>query len=149
MERTNPMMPQIEVSFDVYKALMNLREDESVSFDDVQRRLLNLPPRKGGAAESSNTNAGKLWIFTRKGSTATLKHGTELMAQYKGKRFTAKIEGGQWIQDGTVMPSPSAAACAVHGRVSDNGWTFWSARQPGDKEFQKLDTFRKSPSAKK
>lgn len=130
-------MTTIEVDFDVFKALTVRREAETVSYNDVLRELLKLPP---GSSKPAAPQAAWTW----KG--VTLPDGTELRAEYKGKAYTAKIEDGEWIQDGEVQSSPSAAAYAIT-QSGVNGWWFWSVKRPGDPTWRQLDTLR--PKTKK
>jgi hypothetical protein len=119
-------MPMIDVSFDTYKQLTLRRADETVTYDDVIRDLLKLP--RTGAAVAESTKKG----WTYKG--ITFPHGTELRANYKGQLYTARIENGEWRQDGTTMNSPSEAAHAVT-HTSINGWSFWEAKKPGETDW--------------
>src|SRR5689334_14084607 len=117
-------MPMIDVSFDTYKALTMRRATEAVSYDDVIRELLKLPPTSQPAGPPEG--GLKVWAY----GGASLPHGTALRANYKGTTYIAQIEDGQWIQDGTPQTSPSAAARTISGN-SVNGWDFWEARLPG------------------
>ena len=127
-------MPMIEVSFDTYKELTMRRPDESVSYDDVIRKLMKLAPI--GEARDQRSSK-KAWNY--KG--VMFPHGTEFRADYKGSVHTAKIEDGEWIQAATRYRSPSEAASAVTGN-SVNGWTFWVARLPGETKWRYLKSMR-------
>ena len=122
----------VEIDFEVYKALTNRRATESTTYNDVLRELLKLPPSK---AESQMTIEGWTW----KG--VTLPNGTELRAEYKGKMYSAKIDGGKWVQDGTQYSSPSAAAFAIT-ESGINGWWFWSVKRPNDAAWVQLGKHR-------
>lgn len=54
--------------------------------------------------------------------------GTRLVATYKGAKHEAEfVDGGLFrIADGRTFTSPSSAGKAVTGRVSCDGWKFWS-----------------------
>jgi hypothetical protein len=123
-------MPTIEISFDTYKQLTMRREHERVSYDDVIRGLMKLPPVGDAKGKPSDK---KSWQY--KG--ATLPHGTDIRCSYKGAEYAAKIDDGKWVQDGKVRTSPSEAAHAVTGN-SVNGWTFWEARLPGEDRWRIL-----------
>jgi hypothetical protein len=126
-------MPMIDISFDTYKQLTLLRSSEDVSYDDVIRSLLKLPPT---APEQSKPER-KAWSY--KG--VTLPHGTDLRANYKGATHVAKIVDGEWIQSGEPQTSPSAAANAITGN-SVNGWGFWEAKLPDQHRWRTLESFR-------
>ena len=125
----------IDISFDTYKALTMRRVTESVTYDDVIRKLLELPPATQPAQQVSND--AKAWAY--KG--VSLPDGTALRANYKGATHVAKISNGQWIQNDTPQTSPSAAAYAITGN-SVNGWDFWEARLPGEDRWRSLSKFR-------
>jgi hypothetical protein len=127
-------MPMIEVSFDTYKELTMRRANESVTYDDVVRKLLKLPPIVGAQTPERTK---KSWTY--KG--VTFPHGTELRANYKGALHTAKIDDGEWIQEGKTRNSPSEAAHAIT-KTSINGWTFWEARLPGEDRWRILKSMR-------
>jgi hypothetical protein len=127
-------MPMIEVSFDTYKELTMRRANESVTYDDVIRKLLKLPPIVGAQTHELTK---KSWTY--KG--VTFPHGTELRVNYKGTLHTAKIDDGEWIQEGETRNSPSEAAHAIT-KTSINGWTFWEARLPGEDRWRILKSMR-------
>ncbi len=54
--------------------------------------------------------------------------GTEITATYKKKTYKAKIVEGGIQYAGTVYASLSAAGCAVTGRPTCNGWSFFNLR---------------------
>ena len=118
-------MIRVEISFDTYKHLMLRRRDETHSLDDVIRELAGLEPAPP---------VGRRAWFQK---DLSLRHGTELRAPYKGAFYPAAIVDGEWIKNGEVMSSPSAAARAITGN-SVNGWDFWEAKQPGDESFTSL-----------
>ena len=60
-----------------------------------------------------------------------LTAGTTLTVTYKGKQHRCEVvqtgEGRKFkLEDGRVFNSPSSAGKAVTGRVSCDGWKFWS-----------------------
>jgi hypothetical protein len=130
------MMPTITVSFDTYKHLMFRRRDENHSFEDVIRELMGLdvaPPVPAAAPVQR-----KSWVQ----DGVELVPGTELRFPYKGTTYPATINNdGEWVQNGEIMSSPSAAARAITGN-SVNGWILWEVKRPGDNDFMKLDWLR-------
>ncbi|PZP39365.1 MAG: hypothetical protein DI585_04390 [Pseudomonas fluorescens] len=125
-------MATIDVDFEVFKALTNRRATEAVSYNDVLREMLGL---EDAPATPVVATAGWTW----KG--VTLPEGTEIKAEYKGKAYTAKIEGGKWVQDGKTHTSPSAAAHAITGS-GVNGWWFWFVKRPSDATWHQMGKLR-------
>ncbi len=125
-------MAAIEVDFEVFKALTIQRATESVSYNDVLRSMLKLPP---SVAKPRDEQPGWTW----KG--VTLPEGTELRAEYKGKVHLARVEGSQWMLDSKPHGSPSSAAHAITGS-GVNGWWFWEVKRPGDVVWGPLGKLR-------
>ncbi len=73
---------------------------------------------------------------------AYVKQRFEIRADYKGKRYKAKVRSnGLVYYNGTLYTSPSSAATAITKRAMD-GWHFWKVRRKG--EWVKLDVLRGS-----
>ncbi|MBO9576291.1 MAG: DUF4357 domain-containing protein [Sphingobium sp.] len=150
---------QIEIDFDVYKALTARRESEADGYNSVLRRVLGLPPsptaNAGAASEiarllsHSQHSAGKpdrvVEALLQGGAwfnNVGFPEGTAFRAIYKGTPHLAQIKDGRWVgTDGIVRNSPSEAASAISG-TNVNGWRFWYALRPGDTEWRRLDEFR-------
>lgn len=115
-------MTTIDVDFDVFKELTNRRETEAMTYNDVIRRLLELP----AARNDSNPSSGLAWV--QKG--VVFPDGTEFRATYKGKTYTARVVGNQMVMNGQTMNSFSEAAAKITN-TSVNGWRFWEFRRPG------------------
>jgi hypothetical protein len=130
-------MSTIDIDFEVYKALTNLRENENTTYNDVLRQLLGLdkvgPILPSTLAESSGC------IF--KG--VFFPNGTQFRANYKGRIYAAKIEDGALVQDGEERNSPSEAAYSIT-KSAVNGWRFWECKRPQDTRWQLIDTLRSS-----
>lgn len=130
-------MSTIEIDFDVYKVLTNLRESESTSYNDVLRRLLKLGADK--AASERKTRSP----IENDGPGCTMQgvhfpEGTQFKVSYKGRTYTAEIRGGRWVdQEGHVRTSPSDAATAIT-RNNVNGWRFWWFKRPNEASWRKL-----------
>lgn len=144
---------QIEIDFDVFKALTSLREREADSYNDVIRRLLRLSENEPSLeAQQDQLKASGLdrvmaaLLGTENGAwlgNVFLPDGTLLRATYKGRTYRAKIDGEVWIDENGVMrQSPSEAAGAISG-TSVNGWKFWYAKRPSDEDWHRLDELRK------
>ena len=140
---------QIDIDFDVFKALTTRRINENHSYNDVLRELLELD-----SIQESDIPAHVLQsvsdALTRPlgfdGFTSTglhLPNGTQLRARYKHKEYCARIDGGAWIdQGGRHHSSASAAAAAITG-TNVNGLRFWEAKRPSDVNWQRLELLRK------
>ncbi|HKR16575.1 hypothetical protein [Rhizorhapis sp.] len=146
---------QIEIDFDVFKALTALRRTEADTYNAVIRRLLQLPDpmqqiakallegQSNGLPKRGLSGLAELLVEGVWFNGTYFPNGTKLRATYKGSTYTAKIEGGKWIdQAGVTRNSPSDAAGAVCEGTNVNGWRFWHALRPGDVEWHRLDELR-------
>ncbi|WP_374411081.1 hypothetical protein [Novosphingobium colocasiae] len=149
---------QIEIDFDVFKALTAQRENEDDTYNAVIRRLLKLPAPNalvglglkvgqtplsssdGNSKNAKNTLAsfsGGAWF-----DNIHFPEGTQFSAIYKGETYTAQIKDGCWVNEsGIVSTSPSAAAGAI-SNTNVNGWRFWYFKRPGDREWMRMDTLK-------
>jgi hypothetical protein len=134
---------QIEVDFEVFKALTMLRQSESHTYNEVLRDLLGL--QKTAARQMTERLSGFAAALGPKPNTGFvsrglyLPDGTLLRAKYKGRTYEAQIEKGRFLlADGREFSSPSGAAHAVTS-TQVNGLRFWEARRPSDTEWRKLD----------
>lgn len=143
---------QIDIDFDVFKALTAMRESESDTYNSVIRRLLELPPAQMLLRDLVNmgTNSQLRRITPE---TAEMQLGiwfgqkhfpdqTKFRATYKGRTYLAEIISGKWVgEDGIVRRSPSDAASAISG-TNVNGWRFWHAQIPPSQDWHRLDEYR-------
>lgn len=127
-------MPNIEVDFDVFKALTARRSSEDVTENDVLRELLRLPRP---SASKPDRPAPDDWVT--KG--VRLPAGTELRAVYKGHTHLARVAGGALTLNGKRFDSLSAAAVSITGNPV-NGWTFWQCKLPGQTRWIGLKELR-------
>ena len=141
---------QIEIDFDVFKALTIRRESENVSCNDVLRDLLGL--NSGSAKSPSYAKAEKplkaLLASESLGGYAFrggfLPNGTKLKALYKNRIYTAEIIDGSWLsEDGVKHGTPSAAVTHITGTATNAG-RFWNAKRPGDSEWHRLNSIPSS-----
>jgi hypothetical protein len=132
-------MAQIEIDFEVWKALTLRRETETTSMNDVLRELLKLPGQSGEQAPPPASGG-----CSYKG--VELPEGTQFRANYKGQVVTGEIKNGAWVDARGTHTSPSAAAHAVTGS-GINGWWFWQCKRPTDLEWAPLDHIRNPPKA--
>lgn len=134
---------QIEVDFEVFKALTMLRQSENHTYNEVLRDLLGLQKTLG--RQLGDQLGGITAAFGPKPNTGFasrglyLPDGTLLRAKYKHRTYEARIEKGKWLfPDDREFASPSGAANAITG-TQVNGLRFWEARRPSDTEWRKLD----------
>ena len=142
---------QIEIDFDVFKSLTVMRRDEDDSYNDVIRRLLQLPDKDISGNLNNKLESGKPGSTRGLGgesrgvyfSNIFFPNGTKFRANYKGRTFHARIENEIWTDgDGTQRKSPSEAASAISG-TSVNGWKFWHVKRPNDDDWARLDDLRR------
>ena len=139
---------QIEIDFNVYKALTVRREHEGHSFKDVLRDLLELDPVQETDPPASHLESVTDALKTGLGAPGYhsrglyLPDGTLLRARYKQRTCHGRIDGGQWLDDqGHVFASTSAAATAITG-TNVNGLRFWEAQRPGERGWRRLELLR-------
>ncbi len=127
---------QIDIDFDVFKALTAMRESENATYNDVLRRILELPQIETAPSPRGFTS-GKSFIA----EGVEFPHGTEFRMRHKGQWFTAKVSDGCLVQNGKGFSSVSKPACEVT-HTSVNGWKYWECRLPGHSDWQSIDTLR-------
>jgi hypothetical protein len=141
---------QISIDFDVFKGLTQRLESADEDYNEVIRRLLNLPASavdmlpgeidRPGLPMPTNALApqnGGAWF-----SNVYFPNGTFFRATYKGNTHRAWINNSQWVDElGRIRTSPSDAASAVTGN-NVNGWRFWFVRRPNDEDWRRLDALK-------
>ena len=131
-------MLNIDIDFDVYKALTNRRSSEHETYNDVLRVLLGL--KSAPATERpAQPNSNGEWVT--KG--VHFPNGTEFRATYKGCVYQAQVKDRALHLNGQVFNSPSAAAISITG-TSVNGWIFWECCFPGQASWRSLKSIKDS-----
>ena len=163
---------QIEIDFDVFKALTSLRNGEADSYNHVLRRLLKLPPPlaygdlanalakaalgktpptkpRGLFGAGTNALAGlptnSLLAAALGGvwyNGVHLPDGTMFKANYKGAQYHAAIREGRWVGSDGVVRSSPSDAASAISNTNVNGWRFWHALLPGAPDWVRLDELR-------
>ena len=82
-------MNTIEIDFDVFKELTILRSSEEITYNDVLRELLGLPPITSQNISESFFNNKPLIC---KG--VSFPHNTEFRSLYKGQYYYGKVDNG-------------------------------------------------------
>lgn len=144
---------QIEIDFEVFKALTIQLESETDTYNEAIRRLLKLPATQAALMPGEFDGPGQPAIIQGDGvlaqlaggvwfSNVYLPNGTMLRATYKGKTYRARIQNSQWVDEfGLARTSPSDAASAI-SNTNVNGWRFWFVRRPVDEDWQRLDALK-------
>lgn len=134
-DRWREPVATIEVDFDVFKALTNLRATEADTYNDVIRGLLKLNKASGTTAPCT-APAGVMF------DGVIFPEASQFRKSYKGTLYTAEIKNAAFVlADGTKCSSPSAAARKITGN-NVNGWRFWECKRPGDQAFRLLERLR-------
>ena len=143
---------QIEIDFDVFKALTLRREDETVSYNDVLRGLLGLdktstrPAARDLAENPIKAFAAPEGVAGYAYRGGFLPNGTKLKALYKNRIYNAEIVDGLWINDdGSKHATPTSAASHIT-RTSTDARRFWSAKRPSDGDWYRLNSLPSSVS---
>lgn len=134
-----------KIDFDVHKAIEAAKRSFSESDNAALRRLLKIdaddaaPPKVNGHA-----GTGREWF----GDGVALPHGTDVRMKYNGRLHTGQIDNGDWFVEGERYNSPSAAAGGVGrtkkgGKTSLDGWLYWEAKRPGDREWVPIKSLRR------
>lgn len=128
-------MQQIDIDFEVFKALTIRRKNEAHSYNEVLRELLGL-----SSSNQSNETGDEAsnWMDGRTFGGRFLPNGTRLRATYKQQLYEANIFDGKLVDiSGRHYSSVSAAARAVT-KNNVNGLTFWHVKRPSDATWRKL-----------
>ena len=142
---------QVEIDFEVFKALTIRLESELDTYNEVIRRLLSLPATEVAAHPGEIDRPGLPDMLNIHGagtdgvwfSDVFFPDSTLFRATYKGKTYRGRIQNSQWIDElGRVRTSPSDAASAITC-TNVNGWRFWYARRPFDEDWHRLDALKK------
>lgn len=130
-------MPNMEIDFDVFKALTALRKDEATTYNDVIRGLLKLPEIPRVPSRSTGPSDDD---WHTKG--VRIPAGSEFRKVFNtGKVVKGRVERGALYVNGERFDSPSHAGAKVAGYFV-NGWTFWEVRTPASSEWRKMDALR-------
>lgn len=141
---------QIDIDFEVFKALTAQLKDERDTYNEAIRRLLTLPASDLSADPSSFEPAGiagqvQGLLGTSSGvwySNVFFPDGTIFRATYKGQTYYASIREGVWTDAFNITrTSPSDAASAI-SKTNVNGWKFWFVKRPHDVDWLRMDSLR-------
>lgn len=130
-------MAQIEVDFEVWKALTARRKSENHTYNEVIRTLLSLP-EKVRKIPPPLTRKVMLESTGRLLSGRYLPDGTRLRAKYKGAMYEAEIRAGKLFGEGGKSYDSASAAARAVTKNNVNGIAFWEVRRPSDEDWRKL-----------
>ena len=140
----------IDIDFDVHKRIEMARQSFAETPNDVLRRLLGIDNADGadtagaGALPAAIGNGERAWV----GKGVSLPHGTMVRMDYNGRRHEGQIDDGEWLVEGQRFASPSAAASGTARtragkRPTLDGWIYWEALIPGEREWTGLKDLRR------
>jgi len=135
-------MHNIQIDFDVFKAITAKRASEEVTENDVLREIFGLNPKKK-ETETEKTYreaAHSPGDWVTKG--VRFPNGTEFRATHKGQHYRGHVEGGALVVNGQRFDSPSAAAINIT-ETSVNGWIFWECQLPGTSDWVLIKSMRR------
>lgn len=101
-----------------WSATSSAVESDSV-VQDVAPRLRVVATRL-----TTTTDAGRVQL-AHLVSAGLIPNGATLECRLYGITHTARVQDGRLEPNGTVYPTPSAAACALRGGKATNGWVVW------------------------
>lgn len=142
-------MSSIEIDFEVFKKLTNIRESEEDTYNNVILRLINFYEKGNWDSKETqfkNANAGEIsehiysnndWVI----KNVSFPDGTEFRGEHEGSWHFAKVINGALYHDGERYESPSAAASKIRG-YSENGWRFWQCKLPNQTKWKPISFYR-------
>ncbi|HUU31148.1 MAG TPA: hypothetical protein VMY69_03515 [Phycisphaerae bacterium] len=132
-------MHTVEVDFEVWKKLTELRKSERDAYNDVLRRLLKLTESVEEPAKKERPATNGMGWRTK---GVYFPEGTEFRAKYKGVTYTGRVERGALVVNGRRFDASSRAASSITKNLV-NGWVFWEARRPGEADWHIIKSFRR------
>jgi len=157
-------MPEITISFEVWKTLTMMRESESQSYDDVIRQLLpkyeSTTKPQSGPLHSNNLSRVSSPEFVKSEFThqsnphnlfccigGSIPVGTRLRKRWNGITHEGVVCETGIEYRGKMYRSPSTAAGEIT-RNSVNGWIWWQCQLPGANKWILLNECRRSRQQK-
>ncbi len=133
MAKGAPQMQTIEIDFDVFKKLTEMRKSEADSYNDVLRRTLGL------SVATKKTDKARTAFWACRGGNIPV--GTKLRARHKSHLYEAEVTHQGIKYDNKRYGTPSEAAFRIT-RTNVNGWRFWEAQLPGATNWCQLSGVR-------
>ena len=130
----NMTYTQIDVDFDVWKAITTRRTSPEMTENSVLRNLLGLGEARNDVPRVMPEPQAAVWVTKE----VPFPGGTEFRATYKGLEYRATITESGIDYNGAIYKSVSGAAHAVSG-TQVNGWRFWECRRPGQTRWILID----------
>ncbi len=113
-----------------------------------------IPHSRGGTTTIANAQVLCTYHNRTKGATspaiepvavqAAVKYPLEIMAEYGGQTYTAKLLGvtGNVRFGGKIYKTPSMVCKQITGWQTCNGWTFWKYQNPETNEWHEIGELR-------
>lgn len=142
-------MSSIEIDFEIFKKLTNIRESEEDTYNNVILRLINFYEKGYCDSEGTQNEDDKLgdinmpqysnndWVV----KNVSFPYGTEFRGEHEGTWYFAIVKSGALYHDGVRYDSPSAAASKIRG-YSENGWRFWQCKLPNQTKWKPISFYR-------
>ena len=118
---------QIDIDFEVFKALTSMRQSESDSYNRVLRRLLKLEPAPSNDALVEALLSRSLGKSAAKQSGLFgLGAGTRALTNESNRGLLAQALGGVWfngvhLPDGTILRA-TYKGTTFHAEIKDGRW---------------------------
>jgi len=123
-------MKSISISNSLFAAIWARATEDDSSEEDILRRLLSVPsPETRKETGNSKHSAGL--VDTRSG--VTFPEGFKVFRNYKGTRYEAVVQDGQWYLNGNDEPVKSLnALSAAIGATTESAWKGWRFERDGE-----------------
>jgi hypothetical protein len=123
-------MKSISISNSLFAALWARATEDDSTEEDILRRLLSVPSPEPHREPKSSKQAGGL-LDTRSG--VTFPEGFKVFRNYKGTRYEAVVQDGQWYLSGNDEPIKSLnALSAAIGATTESAWNGWRFERDGE-----------------
>ncbi len=133
-------MASIEIDFEVYRELTSRRASEEMSYNDVLRQMLGLPPKPMESGLAKTETEAQDW----KVGPIVFSEFTEIKLTHKGKVHAGRVEKGAFVMQGKAYAILDELVQEItEGNPQD--WIFWSQRRPGESSWTELKAFRAKP----
>jgi hypothetical protein len=134
-------MASIDVDFDVYRELTSRRTSEAISYNDVLRELLGLPPKAFAPDKQETRPTAPPVSGDWKARGGIFAEGTEIRLTHKGVVYQGRVDKGAFVMKGKTFATVEELAGEIT-QGNPKEWIFWSQRKPGESNWTELKAFR-------
>jgi hypothetical protein len=131
----SPQSPKLSTSLMPKKSVLEEPENGFELSDEISTYQSSVMRNR---IQASEIQTPRDWIY----GGARLPEGTKLQKWSRGQKHEAIIHNGSIFINGQYHQSPSAAAMAVNGGTSVNGWLFWEYFDESTSRWEKLIQLR-------